>query len=391
MNGKIRTAVVGIGGRGSGMARWVAARDDVQLVALCDKIRAKAEYVAGQIDPNIPVFSDFGQLLDSIPCEAVMVTTADAHHAEVVVPALTAGKFVFCEKPLETTYEKCRAIVEADRAAGGRTFVGFNLRYAPAYVKLRELLDAGVAGDILTIQADEFYDGGRTYFRRWNRLRAEGGGLWITKASHDFDLLCWFAGTAPLEVCAQARKSYYVPRPEAALRCRDCALRKTCPDRAAPEPNPLQKFTEEATGIPYDLCLFNAESDTFDHGIALVGFEKDIFATYTCNVVSGFSNRRIRVAGTKATLDGDLRGKAITVRHLDPSRTEEVPLDADTRDGHGGADANVLDGFFGFVRGENPPKCRPEDAMTPILLGLAATRSSDQHRRVGLDEVRESP
>ena len=66
-------------------------------------------------------------------------------------------------------------------------------------------LEAAV-GRVLTVQADEFYDGGRGYFRRWNRLRSEGGGLWLTKASHDFDLLYWLSGrTAPLDLDVHAQ------------------------------------------------------------------------------------------------------------------------------------------------------------------------------------------
>ncbi len=386
---RIRTAVVGIGGRGNYMARAAAARQDVELVALCDRYVSKARHVAGEIGGRIPVFERFADLLEAVDCDAVMVTTGDAHHAEVVVPALESGKTVFCEKPLETTYEKCRRIVEADRKAGGRTFVGFNLRYAPTYVKVRELIDRGEIGEVMTIQADEFYDGGRTYFRRWNRLRSEGGGLWITKASHDFDLLAWFAGAPAREVYAAAAKTYYVPRPDAALRCRDCPLEASCPDRAPREPTVLQRLTEEAGGGPYDLCLYNAESDTFDHGIATVAFEGAVFATYTCNVVAGFSDRRIRVSGTRGVIEGKLSGGDIILRRRDPSAVEEVPLGADTSSGHGGADTNVLDGFFGFVRGENDPKCRPDEAMTAVVLGLAATRSGDEHRTVRIDEIEE--
>ncbi|NOY80643.1 MAG: Gfo/Idh/MocA family oxidoreductase [Kiritimatiellaeota bacterium] len=384
---RIRTAVVGIGGRGSYMARAVAARQDVELVALCDRLVRKAQHVAGEIGGDVPVFEHFEDLLAAVDCDAVMVTTSDAHHAEIVVPALASGKFVFCEKPLETTCEKCRRIVEADRKAGGRTFVGFNLRYAPTYVKVRDLIDHGQIGDVLTVQADEFYNGGRTYFRRWNRLRSEGGGLWITKASHDFDLLAWFAGTPAREVYATAAKTYYAPRSDAARRCRDCPLEASCPDRAPREPTVLQRLTEEAGGSPYDLCLFNADSDTFDHGIATVAFDAAVFATYTCNVVAGFSDRRIRVSGTKGAIDGKLSGGSIVLRRRDPSAVQEIPLGADTSSGHGGADTNVLDGFFGFVRGENEPKCRPAEAMTAVVLGLAATRAGDEHRVVPIEEI----
>ncbi len=382
---KTKVAIVGIGGRGSWLVEAVARRPDAEITALCDRFVKRAAYMIDRCGlTGARACKSIEEVLRSAECDAVMVTTSDAHHAEVVIPALEAGKFVFCEKPLETTLERCRAILEADRAAGGKTFVGLNLRYAPVYATVKQVIDSGRLGDLLTIQADEFYDGGRTYFRRWNRLRSEGGGLWITKACHDFDLLYWFTGARPVRVYATARKTYYVPRGDAAMQCRHCALEASCPDRAPREPHPLLRIREEAGGEPHDLCLYNTPSDTFDHGIATVTFERDILATYTCNVVSGFSDRRIRVSGTRGTIEGCLSGKALTLWRRDPSSREEVPVNVDLAISHGGADDEVQESFFRFVRGECEPRCRPPEALVSVCMGLAATQSSDTGRAVSM-------
>lgn len=381
---RIRVAVVGVSKRaGFWMIPALLKRDDVEIVALCDLVAGKAEWAKTKYGmPDVPVFTSAVRMLRKVASDAVMVATTDAHHAEVVVPALKAGRYVFCEKPLDTTRAHCRAVVEADDKAGGRTMVGHNLRYAPVYVRIKELIATGVLGRVLTIQADEFYDGGRTYFRRWNGLRKEGGGLWITKASHDFDLLAWLAGSRPIDVQAMAAKTYYVPKPEAAAQCRNCALQPTCPDKPRGAPAALDTIAEQNGGRPYDLCLYNTPSDTFDHGTANVRFEGDVFGTYTCNVVAGLSDRRIRVGGTKAMVDGCLRSDTLTLVKRDPSETVTLSLGANVTDGHGGADRQILDEFFDFVRGTAQPKCRPRDAALAVAIGLAATHSSDTHRTV---------
>ena len=382
---KPRVAVAGASSRGAWFARHLHGRGLAEVVGICDPYVRKAEWIAEEHDlAGCRCFDHVERMLDGVECDAVLVTASDAHHAACAVPALERGKFVFCEKPLETTLDQCRAIVDADERAGGKTFVGLNLRYAPVYETVKAQIDAGAVGDVLTIQADEFYDGGRSYFRRWNRLRSEGGGLWITKACHDFDLLHWFAAAAPLEVSAMAEKTYYVPKPGAAIQCRDCDLASTCPDRAPEPPRPLRRITEESGGPPGDLCLYNSDSDTFDHGIAAVRFERDILATYTCNVVAGFSNRRIRVSGTRGTLDGSLRDDVLILRKRDPGETVEVPIGQDVDSGHGGADEFVLESFIAFVNGEAEPRCRPREAAVAVALGLAATESSDTHRVVDL-------
>ena len=390
---KIRIAVGGASARGEFFARILQDTGQADIVAIADPVVGRAHHVIEAKElVGTKAFESIESALAAADCDAVVVASSDAHHADVAVPALQAGKFVLCEKPLDTTLAKCRAIVDADRQAGGKTFVGLNLRYAPLYATVKRLIDRGAVGDVLTIQADEFYSGGRTYFRRWNRLRAFGGGLWITKATHDFDLITWLAGgVAPLEVYAAAAKTYYVPKAGAANRCRDCKLAETCPDKGSPD-HPMAKIREDSGGEPGDLCLYNSDSDTFDHGIATIRYDKDILATYTCNVVVGFSDRRIRVSGTKGTIDGNLCSPTVILRKRDPSETEEIPVCGDgggddISGGHGGADGNVAASFLRFVRGEVAPKCRPIEAAVSVQIGLAATAASDEHRVVPFSEV----
>ena len=390
----VRVAVAGIGGRGSWAARRLADDPGYDLVGLCDATEAKlAWWQEKEGLGRVPCFGSISACLAGAELDAVVVTTHDAAHADVAVPALEAGKFVFVEKPLETTAARCRAIVDADQKAGGRTFVGMNLRFAPLYVAARRLVGEGAVGRVLTIQADEFYDGGRTYFRRWNRLRALGGGLWVSKACHDFDLLYWLAGTRPRSVYAVAELSYYRPRDDAPLHCDDCPRRDDCPDgfyaikkRRNIEGKLLSEVAAEGGGPRPDLCLYNSDKDTFDHGIATVEFDGGILATYTCNVVTGFSDRRLRVSGTRGTLDGTLGGESILLRRRDPSAAETIPLDV-AAGGHGGGDRRLFDDFRDFVLRRREPKVRPDEAAVAVLMGLAARRSADERRRVDLAEL----
>lgn len=389
-----RVVVTGIGGRGAWATRKLVDDDDYHVVALCDTNTGKLDHFREQEGlGHIPAYGSSAEYLDREQFDAVVVTTHDSAHAEVVIPALEAGKYVFVEKPLDVTAEKCRAIVEADEQAGGKTFVGFNLRFAPVYDRVKSLVDEGAVGDVLTIQADEFYDGGRTYFRRWNRLREFGGGLWITKASHDFDLLYWLAGAEPVSVYALAGLNYYVPREDAPLHCSDCAQKDDCPDSFYPKQRrqgQTRKLLSEVAaehGAPRpDLCLYNSDKDTFDHGIATVEFERGVLATYTCNVVAGFTGRRIRVSGTRGTIDGELGAQTILLRRRDPAVSEEIPL-ASGSGGHGGADDHLFAHFHDFTKGRREPKVRPAEAMVPVLMGLAATRSGDEGRRVPMTEL----
>ena len=385
---KIRTVVAGVGGRGLWAVREVCGKEDYQLAGLLDTSPGTLHAVAEHFDvTDVPTFTDVHACVKELDFDAMVICSPDGTHAEVACPVLAAGRWVYVEKPLGVTHQQLDAIIDADRAAGGKTFVGFNLRFAPVYIKLHELIEQGVAGQVLTIQADEFYDGGRTYFRRWNRLRAVGGGLWITKASHDFDLLYWMAGADPVNVYASASLDYYGARADAALHCRDCALFDDCPDRLKVDPDGLigKIFAarEKETGFRADLCLYNSDKDTFDHGIANVTFANNVIATYTVNVVTGISNRRMRVSGTKATLDGDLVSGHITIHHRDPSSTETIEAGSG-EDDHGGSDHNLLDHFRDFIGGDTSRVVRPPEAAIAVRMGLAATKASDEKCVVNL-------
>jgi predicted dehydrogenase len=386
---KVRVVVVGAGGRGEYIASLVRSRSDAEVVAIVDRIPQKAEWLAKRLDlSQAHIFQSVEDIPASLSFDAGMVCAPDGQHADVAIPLIKRGKRVFCEKPLDITARKCRAFIRADEKAGGKTFVGFNLRHAPFYATVKRLIEAGEIGRILTVQADEFYDGGRTYFRRWNGLRAESGGLWITKASHDFDLLAWLTAARPVEVYAHAAKTYYVPKAEAAAQCRACSLADQCPDRAAKIPSDLLAITEANGGRPHDLCLYNTPSDTFDHGIAQVRFEGDIFATYTCNVVTGFTDRRLRVGGTKGTLDGHLGGATVTFIRRDPSETKDIPVQSDAAGGHGGSDPLMVEKFIAFAGGFAPPACTPREASVAVCMGLAATLSSDKGKPVPVEAIK---
>lgn len=386
---KAKLAFIGLGLRSfTFLSALQNIKEKCELVALCDLSAKRMEHVTKRYRlKGVRCYTDYRTCIMQSECNAVMIFTPDGRHADPTIAALEAGKHVFLEKPLEITETGCHSIIAADDAAGGRTYVGFNLRHAPVYRKIKELIESGITGPLLTIQADEFYDGGRTYFRRWNRLRELSGGLWVTKACHDFDLLQWLAGSTPVSISAHSALTYYKAKPEATLHCSECQLETDCPDafdRYTSEEIKTFQLAAVEDGFPRpDLCLYNSDKDTFDHGQTLIRFAGGLHATYTVNVVSGFTNRRIRVSGTRAVVDGDLASQEIIIRHRDPSRTERF-IASETTDGHGGADKYLLPDFLAFVRGEKPTPVSPREALLSVRMGLAARNSSDSGGTVTL-------
>lgn len=397
---RIRLAIAGCaGGRGSWFAGEAARHPDFVVTSLVDPVLEAARVVARVVGlPDAEIHQNVESSLTGAPWDALLVATPDWEHASSTIAALRARRHVYVEKPLALTLEDCLAIEDADRDAGRRTMVGFNLRHAPLYHRVRELVREGRIGRLLTLQADEHYYGGRTYFRRWNRLRSRSGGLWITKACHDFDLIAWLVGDDPVTVGATAALTHYGPRPEAGERCSACTVEASCPDAFSRTPTSLPAWwpevqsARESSGAwePRDLCLYNSPKDTFDHGSAQITFAGGAVASYTVNVVASFTDRSLLVAGTEGAIRGSLESPTLELWRRHAAGGPETLSARDpggAAGGHGGGDANLLTSFARFVRGDRTGVVGPAEASVAVALGLAATRASDTSTVVRLADL----
>ncbi len=384
----IGIAVVGASNRSSMIFHYLRDHPREGFIAgAYDLLPSRCEWYFREYDlSDATVYGSLDEAVNDPRVGAVFVGTWDAAHAEPAIAALQAGKHVYCEKPLATTLDDCDRIIDVARDAETVFYVGMNLRHGPVHEKLHEVLQSGTLGKLLTIEANEYYIEGRSYFRRWNRLREFGGGLWITKACHDFDLLNWFAGGKPTRVSAFSNLSHYRPRPEAGTHCRDCPVSQTCEDyldyHELPE---LVRLLEEQTGTPSDLCLYNSDKDTFDNGQAMIEYDNDVRASYTCNVVTARSTRQMNLMGTEGSAEADMKEGLVKVwRRFDQDVTVH---DVRTRiaGGHGGADIPILQDFFRCCRTGDKPRSSWADGRMSVQVGLAARQSCDTGQTVHLD------
>jgi len=361
------------------------------LVGFFDTVPARAEFLRRKFGANdARVFPSLEAAVTDPRAAAVFVGTPDYAHTAPVLAALRAGKHVYCEKPLAITQGDLDAICRAAERADTVFYLGMNLRHTPVHEKMHALLTSGRLGRLIMIEANEYYQGGRTYFRRWNRLRRFSGGLWVTKACHDFDILNWFAGGNPVRVFASCSLSHYRPRPDAGPDCRHCRLTRTCPDyydvrREPPEYQAVMELTDRARGFPRDLCLYNSDKDTFDNGMAIVEYDNGVRASYALSVVCSRDTRQLRLTGTDGSAEGDLESGLVTFWERYGRRRQVWDLRTRMQTAHAGADERILTDFFRCCRTGAMPRTGALDGRRSVMLGLAATRSCDTGRPVPLD------
>jgi len=121
-----------------------------EVVALSDVNLASAESVRADLAPSARLYQTGEELIAAPEVDAVLVTSWGATHEPYVLAAVAAGKPVFCEKPLATTAEGARRIVEAEVAHGKRLVqVGFMRRYDAGYVALKDAVQQHTGAPIL--------------------------------------------------------------------------------------------------------------------------------------------------------------------------------------------------------------------------------------------------
>ena len=187
----IKTAIFGTGFMGRVHLDALRRLESVEVVAFASRNLEAARRLGEGF--GISTFTtDYREILGDPNIDAVHILTPNALHYSMAKDALLAGKHVACEKPLTTTVEAARELVELAEKEGLRNCVCHNLRYYPMVQQLRRMREAGELGEILSLQGSYSQDW-LLYDTDWNwRIDSQAGGASRCMAdigSHWFDMV----------------------------------------------------------------------------------------------------------------------------------------------------------------------------------------------------------
>ncbi|MDO8682301.1 MAG: Gfo/Idh/MocA family oxidoreductase [Armatimonadota bacterium] len=157
-SGPIGLAVIGTGGFGRGMAERIAGSQKLSLISCYDVSQDSCKQVAEQF--GCRAASSIDEVLNDDSVEGVVIVTPNFAHRENTLDAAAAGKHVFVDKPIANEIEDAYAMIDACRNAGVTLAVGHNFRRYGSHRKLKELVDAGVAGTIVGAEGNFSHAGG---------------------------------------------------------------------------------------------------------------------------------------------------------------------------------------------------------------------------------------
>jgi predicted dehydrogenase len=316
--------------------------------------------------------------------------------------------------------------------------VTFNYRYSPRNSKVKEILQSGEIGEVLSIHFEWLLDTrhGADYFRRWHRDKNNSGGLMVHKSTHHFDLVNWWLGASPETVFAMGKLGFYGRAngekrglTEFPARYHGWAGAKSDPFAIHLAENPIHKAlfldAEKQDGYIRDQNVFGDNITIEDTMGVMVRYDNEALLTYSLNAHCPWEGYRVMFNGTRGRLEvevversyvaGSKTDHNLAGQHAlatDPSldgegeelesrmkrpvillqhhweKAREIPCEVQAGGGHGGGDIRLLDDIFrGGVEDPLDRAANYIDGARSILVGIAANRCFKTRTPVEVDEL----
>ena len=196
---KLKIGVIGAGRIGKvHTATLVQNVPQAAVVAIAD-INLNSAYDLAKPFGITSVFSNYLEVINHPEVEAVVICSPTDTHARYIIDAAVAGKHIFSEKPVDLTLEAIKEAVGAVEKAGVKLMVGFNRRFDPNFLKIKQLVIDGKIGDphILKITSRDPAPPPAEY-------SASSGGMFMDMTIHDFDMARYITGSEVTEVYTRA-------------------------------------------------------------------------------------------------------------------------------------------------------------------------------------------
>jgi len=405
--------IIGAGSRGAGYAEYAIEHPEQATIVGISEPRAEYRNHLAE-KHNVPanrLFDDWQELAaQSKLADAVIIATPDAEHTAPAIAFAKKGYHVLLEKPMSLSEAKCKEIADTVTEAGIIFAVCHVLRYTAFTRKLKELLDGGLIGDIVSLQALEpvgYWHQAHSFVRGNWRNEAESSSMLLAKCCHDIDWISHIMNVPCTAVHSFGSLKHFrkEEQPEgAADRCIDCAVETDCPYSAKKIYSgfldkglkgwPLDVLTSDVTEEniaealrtgPYGRCVYACDNDVVDHQVVNMQFDGGQTASLTMTAFTEASARKIRIFGTKGEIDCD----SSTIRHFDFltdqwETIETDPVDHSILGGHGGGDYGLMKAFIGAIANNDPSLVLsgPTETLESYRMVFAAETARREERVV---------
>ena len=333
----VRVGVIGAGRIGKVHAETVTYRiPEARVVGIADIKEESARRVAEQL--HIPLATrDYREILRDPNVDAVLVCSSTDTHATIITEAAQVGKHIFAEKPIDLSLARIDEVLAAVERAGVKFQVGFNRRFDPTFARVHQAIRDGEIGDVhlLHIISRDPAPPPIEYVK-------VSGGIFLDMMIHDFDMARFLVGAEVEEVYTRA------------------AVR-----------------VDPAIG----------EAGDVDTAVVMLTFTNGVIATIdnSRRAVYGY-DQRVEVLGSKGGITtANVFPNEVTVSTAEHVR-RDLPLNF-FMDRYTESYEREIRAFIDAIVHDKPVPVGAADGRAPVLMGLAARKSLDEHRPVKISEI----
>ncbi len=391
----MKFVVVGLGSRGGIYSDILTTKEEnCEIVAICDYKEDKRKLAAekyGVKQENI--FANSEELFAKGKiADALILASMDKDHYRQAIKALELGYDLLLEKPMSPDEKECREIIQTAEKYGRKIAVCHVLRYAPFYSVLKEIIDSGEIGEVVTISQTEsvgYWHQAHSFVRGNWRNSDETSPMILQKCCHDFDILRWLVGSSCKRVSSFGSLTHFKKEnmPEgAAKRCIDCKIEnciynavdfyKTHPEWFNFIANGETDVENGMKYLPAGRCVYQCDNNVVDHQVVNMQFENGATAQLTMTAFSEYMKREIHVHGTKGEIIGDMGREILDIyifkngyRQID---VKEMGIELS---GHGGGDILLVKEFVDYIKGGNKIRTSAKVSLESHLMAFAAEKS----------------
>ena len=414
---QITAILIGAGLRGGWVYAAYAAShpEDMKIVAVAEPDEERRNAIAKiHHIPAEHCYTDYREILaEEKMADCALVCTQDTMHFEPVTKALERGYHVLCEKPMSPDASEIVTMGKMAEKYNRILMICHVLRYSSFFSRIRELLNEGKIGKMISIQHIEevgYWHHAHSFVRGNWRRADETSPMILQKCCHDMDILLWLVGSSCQKVSSFGNLTYFKEEnaPEGAPeRCLDgCPYRDECAFYApgfyfehpkaeadgliyavSTETDRESVIQALKTG-PYGRCVFHCDNNVVDHQVVNLEFENHVTVNMTMCAFTENCARRIHIMGTDGELSGDMEKGIIGLRHFSTGEKETIQLHTPST-GHSGSDTNMMKDFLKYIR-EDSEEVRSGASVSveSHLIALAAEQSRVTGRTVDLEQFR---
>ena len=403
--GPLDAIIVGGGNRGWLYAQYARTNPaSMRIVGLAEPIPVRREKFRSALAlDDSRVFATWERVFERPKfADVVIVTTMDGLHYAPAMRAMEMGYHVLLEKAIAQSWTQCLEIRAQARKYDRIVAICHVLRYAPYFMKMRDVIRNGEIGDVVSIQHLEPIGNihmSHSFVRGNWRNEKESTPILLSKSCHDLDLFHWMLGKPCRKVSSLGQLTYFRRdrAPDGSTRrCTDgCPHEQRCPysapriyvrDRSWDVGHVIDLQPWEDTKVmtalrqgPYGRCVFQCDNDVPDHQVVNLEFDGGTTVAFAMEAHTTDMGRRTRVMGTLGDIVGD--EQVLTVNNF--SARKAVSYKAGelaagyAGGGHGGGDMRLVRAFLQAVSQNDRSllSSTVEDSMESHRIGFEAETS----------------